>query len=129
MVKYFKDKHDKDCRQWRGIFRGILVCYIGFLVYSIIHHVLNPWHLGSTCIVNTASERDMEVVTEVMIHAEIRGKRFLCRTHASFVSGRIGIKSKAPITGKEFGINRQKAGRSCFCRILCCKINKAGGRT
>ncbi|KMZ73454.1 hypothetical protein ZOSMA_148G00020 [Zostera marina] len=45
MVKYFEDKHAKDCRQWRGIFGGILVCYIGFLLYSIIHHVLNPWDL------------------------------------------------------------------------------------
>ncbi|KMZ56084.1 hypothetical protein ZOSMA_99G00140 [Zostera marina] len=65
---------------------------------------------GSTCIVNAASERDMEVFAEGMIHAEIRGKRFLCRTAASFVSTRIGIKSKAPITAKELGINRQKAG-------------------
>lgn len=59
---------------------------------------------------NAASERDMEVFAAGMIHAEIRGRRFLCRTAASFVSARIGLKSKAPITAKELGINRQKVG-------------------
>ncbi|KAK9106027.1 hypothetical protein Scep_022871 [Stephania cephalantha] len=40
--------------------------------------------------------------------AEMKGKRFLCRTAASFVSARIGIKPKAPITPKDMGINKEK---------------------
>ncbi|KAK9115237.1 hypothetical protein Syun_022034 [Stephania yunnanensis] len=40
--------------------------------------------------------------------AEMKGKRFLCRTAASFVSARIGIKPKAPVTPKDMGINKEK---------------------
>lgn len=40
----------------------------------------------------------------------MRGKRLLCRTAASFVSARIGIKQKAPISANELGINIQKSG-------------------
>ncbi|OVA01688.1 Ketose-bisphosphate aldolase [Macleaya cordata] len=57
---------------------------------------------GSTCIVNAASERDMA--------AELMGKRFLCRTAASFVSARIGIKPKAPIVPKDLGISKERNG-------------------
>ncbi|KAJ6969985.1 hypothetical protein NC653_034524 [Populus alba x Populus x berolinensis] len=57
---------------------------------------------GSTCIVNAASDRDMA--------AELRGKSFLCRTAASFVSTRIGIIPKAPILPKDLGINKERKG-------------------
>ncbi|XP_075661996.1 uncharacterized protein LOC142631655 isoform X3 [Castanea sativa] len=65
---------------------------------------------GSTCIVNAASERDMAVFAAGMIKAELKGKRFLCRTAASFVSTRIGIIPKAPILPKDLGINKEKNG-------------------
>uniref|UniRef100_A0A2N9EI94 Four-carbon acid sugar kinase nucleotide binding domain-containing protein n=1 Tax=Fagus sylvatica TaxID=28930 RepID=A0A2N9EI94_FAGSY len=67
---------------------------------------------GSTCIVNAASERDMAVFAAGMIKAtaELKGKRFLCRTAASFVSTRIGIVPKAPILPKDLGINKEKNG-------------------
>lgn len=58
---------------------------------------------GSICIVNAATETDIEVFSAGMIQAEIKGKRFLCRTAATFVSARIGMKYKPPITPKEFG--------------------------
>ncbi|RYR40402.1 hypothetical protein Ahy_A09g046155 isoform D [Arachis hypogaea] len=41
---------------------------------------------GSTCVVNTTSERDMAVFALGMIKVELMGKHFLCRTGASFVS-------------------------------------------
>ncbi|CAA6664821.1 unnamed protein product [Spirodela intermedia] len=64
---------------------------------------------GSVCIVNAASDRDVAVFAAGMIQAsqittlllslaEMKGKCFLCRTAASFVSARIGIKPKAPIS-------------------------------
>ncbi|KAJ4713548.1 ketose-bisphosphate aldolase class-II family protein [Melia azedarach] len=65
---------------------------------------------GSTCIVNAASERDMAVFAAGMIQAELRGKSFLCRTAASFVSARIGIIAKAPILPKDLGNNINRNG-------------------
>ncbi|XP_071714793.1 uncharacterized protein [Rutidosis leptorrhynchoides] len=65
---------------------------------------------GSTCIVNAASDRDMAVFAAGMIQAESKGKRFLCRTAASFVSARIGIIAKDPILPNDLGITKGKSG-------------------
>ncbi|XP_061362634.1 uncharacterized protein LOC133306347 isoform X2 [Gastrolobium bilobum] len=65
---------------------------------------------GSICVVNAASERDMTVFALGMIKAELMGKRFLCRTAASFVSACIGIISKPPILPKDLGIDRERNG-------------------
>lgn len=95
---------------------------------------------GSTCIVNAASERDMAVFASGMIQAnssanlichdksniiflfmycskirnnwqaELKGKRFLCRTAASFVSARIGIIPKAPVLPKDLQMEKEKNG-------------------
>ncbi|XP_077232821.1 ketose-bisphosphate aldolase class-II family protein isoform X2 [Tasmannia lanceolata] len=65
---------------------------------------------GSICIVNAASERDMAVFAAGMIQAEMKGKLFLCRTAASFVSARIGIKPKTPISPKDVKLNKEKNG-------------------
>ncbi|KAL6631355.1 hypothetical protein ACP70R_028205 [Stipagrostis hirtigluma subsp. patula] len=65
---------------------------------------------GSVCIVNAASERDMAVFAAGMIQAELKGKRFLCRTAASFVSARIGIKPKPPIFPADLGLKRALTG-------------------
>ncbi|KAB2041320.1 hypothetical protein ES319_D02G140000v1 [Gossypium barbadense] len=65
---------------------------------------------GSTCIVNAVSERDMAVFAAGMIQAELKGKSFLCRSAASFVSARIGIIPKAPIRPKDLGISKERSG-------------------
>uniref|UniRef100_A0A0D9WP15 Uncharacterized protein n=1 Tax=Leersia perrieri TaxID=77586 RepID=A0A0D9WP15_9ORYZ len=89
---------------------------------------------GSVCIVNAASERDMAVFAAGMIqacyvalttfernafvhsikflssNAELKGKRFLCRTAASFVSARIGIKPKPPMFPTDLGLKRALTG-------------------
>ncbi|XP_073100387.1 uncharacterized protein [Elaeis guineensis] len=65
---------------------------------------------GSICIVNAASERDVTVFAAGMIQAEMEGKRFLCRTAASFVSARIGIRAKPPICPRDLGITKDKFG-------------------
>ncbi|KAG9459202.1 hypothetical protein H6P81_003710 [Aristolochia fimbriata] len=65
---------------------------------------------GSVCVVNAASERDMTVFASGMIEAEGKGKRFLCRTAASFVSARIGIKAQPPISPKDLEIYKQRNG-------------------
>jgi len=84
--------------------------------------------------VNAASDRDMAIFAAGMIQvnvmplvsvlnwkdffnhpafllqAELKGKQFLCRTAASFVSARVGIIPKAPIVPKDLGINKQRIG-------------------
>ncbi|KAK8455261.1 hypothetical protein SEVIR_4G115300v4 [Setaria viridis] len=65
---------------------------------------------GSVCIVNAASEKDMAVFASGMIQAELKGKKFLCRTAASFVSARIGIKPKPPICPIDLGLKRALTG-------------------
>ncbi|XP_042417589.1 uncharacterized protein LOC122006232 isoform X1 [Zingiber officinale] len=65
---------------------------------------------GSICIVNAASERDISVFAAGMIQAEVKGKRFLCRTAASFVSARIGIEAKPPIRPSDVGITKVNTG-------------------
>ncbi|CAM8976158.1 unnamed protein product [Rhodiola kirilowii] len=65
---------------------------------------------GSICIVNAASDRDVAVFAAGMIQAEQKGKKFLCRTAASFVSAHIGIIPKAPILPKDLGINKERNG-------------------
>ncbi|KAK7291352.1 hypothetical protein RIF29_06422 [Crotalaria pallida] len=65
---------------------------------------------GSVCVVNSASERDMAVFALGMIKAELKGKHFLCRTAASFVSSCIGIISKPPILPKDLGVARERNG-------------------
>ena len=65
---------------------------------------------GSVCVVNAASDKDVFVFAACMIKAEIKGKRFLCRTAASFVSARLGIKPKDAITPRELGIFGKQNG-------------------
>ncbi|KAK3001094.1 hypothetical protein RJ639_020745 [Escallonia herrerae] len=65
---------------------------------------------GSVCIVNAASERDMSVFASGMIQAELKGKHFLCRSAASFVSACIGIIPKAPVLPKDLELNMGRCG-------------------
>ncbi|XP_020519523.1 uncharacterized protein LOC18428679 isoform X2 [Amborella trichopoda] len=67
-------------------------------------------HKGSVCIVNAASDRDIAVFAAGMIQAETKGLRFLCRSAASFVSARIGIRPRAPIGPKDLGIQSERNG-------------------
>ncbi|KAJ6111076.1 hypothetical protein N7486_003311 [Penicillium sp. IBT 16267x] len=56
---------------------------------------------GGVVIVNAAAESDMHVFVAGLLLAESKGKHFLYRTGAAFVSTRLGIRSKAPITATE----------------------------
>ncbi|CAL9133503.1 unnamed protein product [Musa textilis] len=76
---------------------------------AICEHLCNL-QKGSICIVNAASERDISVFSAGMIQAEIKGKRFLCRTAASFVSARIGIEPRPPICPSDLGITKDTSG-------------------
>jgi uncharacterized protein YgbK (DUF1537 family) len=56
---------------------------------------------GRVCVVNAASQRDLEVFTAGLLAAEAQGKRFLYRTAASFVAVRAGIVPRPLLTPAE----------------------------
>ncbi|KAE8160727.1 hypothetical protein BDV40DRAFT_207294 [Aspergillus tamarii] len=56
---------------------------------------------GGVIIVNAAAESDMHIFVAGLLLAEAKGKHFLYRTGAAFVSTRLGIRSKHPITASE----------------------------
>jgi len=56
---------------------------------------------GSVCVINAATQRDMEVFTVGLLAAEVQGKRFLYRTAASFVPVRAGITPRPLLTPTE----------------------------
>ena len=56
---------------------------------------------GGICVVNSASYRDVEVLVAGLLRAEAAGRRFLCRTAASFVRVRGGLAPRSLLTGAE----------------------------
>lgn len=52
-------------------------------------------------VVNSASERDLEVVTLAIVRLEARGRRYLYRTAASFLRTRAGIEARPPLRGQD----------------------------
>ncbi|KAH8698947.1 hypothetical protein BGW36DRAFT_396574 [Talaromyces proteolyticus] len=60
---------------------------------------------GGVVIVNAAAESDMHVFVAGLLLAEANGKHYLYRTGATFVSTRLGIRSKAPIRLAELGLS------------------------
>ncbi len=59
---------------------------------------------GSVCIVNAASYRDLEVFVLGLLDAEARGRRFLCRTAASFIRARMGLYGRPLLAWGELDI-------------------------
>ncbi|KAF4212738.1 hypothetical protein CNMCM5878_000757 [Aspergillus fumigatiaffinis] len=55
-------------------------------------------------IVNAAAESDMHVFVAGLLLAESKGKHFLYRTGAAFVSSRLGIRSIPPITARQLAL-------------------------
>lgn len=65
---------------------------------------------GSVVVINAAAESDMHVFALGAIGAEQAGKSYLYRTGAAFVSSRLGIPSKPPMTAEELGIASEGHG-------------------
>ncbi|KAL4893808.1 hypothetical protein BDV59DRAFT_177220 [Aspergillus ambiguus] len=66
-----------------------------------VYERLMSFPKGGVVIVNAAAESDMHVFVAGLLLAEAQGRRFLYRTGAAFVSTRLGIRSKAPISAAE----------------------------
>lgn len=60
---------------------------------------------GSVVIVNSAAESDMFTFAAGAIGAEQAGKKYLYRTGAAFVSCRLGISGKLPMSAQELDMN------------------------
>lgn len=65
---------------------------------------------GSVCIVNAASQRDLEVFTQGLLTAEAQGKRFLYRTAASFVAVRADITPRPLLTAADMALAQARGG-------------------
>jgi len=65
---------------------------------------------GCVCIVNAASQRDLEVFVQGLLAAEARGRRFLYRTAASFVPIRADIAPRPLLTPTELAMPEAGGG-------------------
>lgn len=65
---------------------------------------------GNVVIVNAAAEEDMAVFAAGAIGAEQEGKRYLYRTGAAFVSSRLGIAAKAPMSAQDLDMEYHSSG-------------------
>ena len=59
---------------------------------------------GGVCVVNGASNRDMEVFVQGMLQAEASGRRFLFRAAASFIKALLGQSERSLLTPAEMGV-------------------------
>ena len=67
---------------------------------------------GSVIIVNAAAESDMAIFAAGAIGAEQKGKKYLYRTGAAFVSSRLGIEGKAPMTAQDLELDYHSGSNS-----------------
>ena len=65
---------------------------------------------GGVCVVNAASQRDLEVFVQGLLAAEARGRRFLYRTAASFVPIRADIASRPLLAPTELAMPASGGG-------------------
>jgi uncharacterized protein YgbK (DUF1537 family) len=65
-----------------------------------VTHILMEVPYKSACIVNAVSYKDIEVFVAGLLNARVKGKRFLCRTAASFVRVRTGIAPQEKLLSK-----------------------------
>src|SRR6266849_838839 len=65
---------------------------------------------GCVCVVNAASQRDLEVFVQGLLAAEARGRHFLYRTAASFVSVRADIAPRPLLAPAELAMPASGGG-------------------
>ncbi|KFY17839.1 hypothetical protein V491_04917, partial [Pseudogymnoascus sp. VKM F-3775] len=81
---------------------------------------------GSVVIVNAAAEEDMAVFAAGAIAAEQTGKKYLYRTGAAFVSARLGIEGKAPMSAEDLDMGYRSEGAAATGGLIIAG-SKAGG--
>ena len=71
--------------------------------------ILSTLSNGGVCVVNGASNRDMEVFVQGMLQVESGGRRFLFRAAASFIKALLGQTERALLTPAELGMSANGA--------------------
>ena len=75
-----------------------------------VEEVLCNADQGSVFIVNSAAEEDMDIVVRGILRASTKGKKFLFRSGAAFVSARLGISPIPPISAEQLQLDRSRGG-------------------
>ncbi len=70
---------------------------------SRVVETLSALPIGGVCVVNGASNRDMEVFVQGLLQVEASGRRFLFRAAASFIKALLGQSERALLTPEELG--------------------------
>ncbi|KAG4428454.1 hypothetical protein IFR05_016066, partial [Cadophora sp. M221] len=79
--------------------------------YERVRDVLMGVERGSVVVVNAAMEEDMHVFALGALLAEQQGGKFLYRTGAAFVSSRLGIQGKEPMSAAELGVDTSSGSK------------------
>lgn len=66
--------------------------------------ILSALPSGGVCVVNGASNRDMEVFVQGMLEVEASGRRFLFRAAASFIKALLGQSERPLLTPEDMGM-------------------------
>lgn len=66
---------------------------------AVVHARLTALPAGAVCVVNAVVHRDLEVLVLGLLRAEADGRKFICRTAASFVAARAGLAARPLLTG------------------------------
>jgi uncharacterized protein YgbK (DUF1537 family) len=75
-----------------------------------VANVLRCLKNEQVCIVNAACYRDMDVFVAGLLQEESAGKRFICRTAASFVRVRSGLGKAGLLSASEMGFGEGRHG-------------------
>lgn len=70
-----------------------------------VAELLASFPKGSIVIANAVVDTDMEIFVLGLLEAQTRGKRYIYRTGAAFVSTRLGIKQIPPLTPSDLKID------------------------
>ena len=72
--------------------------------------ILSGLPSGGICVVNSASNRDMEIFVQGLLQVEATGRRFLFRAAASFIKALLGQSERPLLTPAEMGIKMDMDG-------------------
>ncbi len=109
-----------NLREWieektKGRWKSDEVAGIGLETIRIggpvaVQRLLEPLRDGRPVVVNAVSDRDLEVVVMGLMGAEEMGKRYLCRTAASFAKVRAGISDSGLLKPERLLVRQDQGG-------------------
>ena len=67
--------------------------------------ILSALPRGGVCVVNGASNRDMDVIAQGLLQVEAAGRRFLFRAAASFIKALLGQSERPLLSPSEMGMD------------------------